>query len=118
MGLLWLVSGAAQADSPYVARGVTPTRLYTIRVAEMSGPERTLIGTLQGLLAKCCEEQIYIRPEAGGYDVWLQDLVDRYGVERIDVSDASWLVSHFQSEVNGYLLYQTGDDSVNVVLFD
>ena len=110
---LWLGPGAVQANSPYVVRGVTPTRLYTIRVADMSGPERTLIGTLQGLLAKCCAEQIYIRPEAGGYDVWLQDLVDHYGVERIDVTDASWLVDYFQSEINGYLLYQTGDDSVN-----
>ena len=72
-----------------------------------------MIGTLQGLLASTSTEQIYIRPLAGGYDTWLQDLVDNYGVERVDETDAMSLLDYFKSEVDGYLLYQVGDSSIN-----
>ena len=103
----------ANASQPHVAKGVQPTRLYTIRVPDMTGAERSMIGTLQGLLAASSSEQIYIRPLAGGYDTWLQDLVDQYGVERVDVTDALWLLDHFKDQVDGYLLYQVGDSSIN-----
>jgi hypothetical protein len=71
-----------QADA-YIAKGITPTKLYAIRVDNMTGPERTMIGTLQGIIAESSEEQIYIRPIAGGYDTWLDDLETNYGVERV-----------------------------------
>jgi hypothetical protein len=97
----------------YIAKGITPTKLYAIRVDNMTGPERTMIGTLQGIIADTSEEQIYIRPLAGGYDTWLEDLVNNYGVERIDVTSAMDLLDLFKNTLNGYILYQTGDGSIN-----
>ena len=47
----------------------------------MTGPERTMIGSLQGLIASASEEQIYIRPLSGGYDTWLDDLTIHYSVD-------------------------------------
>ena len=90
-----------------------PSRLYASRVSDMSGPERTMIGTLQGLLASSSTDQIYIRPLAGGYDNWLQDLEETYGVERVDVTAAMALMDYFKGEVDGYLLYQVGDSSIS-----
>ncbi|MDG2333580.1 MAG: GxGYxYP family putative glycoside hydrolase [Myxococcota bacterium] len=94
-------------------KGHRPTVLYAIPVAAMTGPERVLIATLQGILALDSDEQIYIHPEAGGYETWLEDLVLNYGVTRVDVVDAWWLVDHFADKISGYLLYETGNDSVN-----
>lgn len=113
---LWVLvplCSTAQAPGPTIAKAERPTRLYAILVSDMSGPERTMIGTLQGLLARSSTEQIYIRPLAGGYDTWLEDLVTNYGVERVDVTDPWTLLEHFQNQLSGYLLYQTGDSSIN-----
>ena len=113
---LWVLvplCSTAQAPGPTIAKAERPTRLYTILVSDMSGPERTMVGTLQGLIASTSSEQIYIRPLAGGYDTWLEDLVANYGVERVDVTDAWVLVDYFKTQLNGYLLYQGGDSSVN-----
>ncbi len=94
---------------PYITKAVQPTKLFTIRVDDMSGPERTMIGSLQGVIADNHEEQIYIRPLAGGYDTWLDDLVENYGVERIDITNAFSLLDYFKNwSLNGYLLYQVG----------
>jgi len=98
---------------PYITKAVQPTKLFTIRVDDMSGPERTMIGSLQGVIADNHEEQIYIRPLAGGYDTWLDDLVENYGVERIDITNAFSLLDYFKNELNGYLLYQVGNGSIN-----
>ena len=100
------------ADS-YIVKGVTPTKLYSVNVNNMTGPERTMVGTLQGVIAKTSEEQIYIRPLAGGYDTWLDDLETNYGVERVVVGYPWFLLDHFKDYVNGYILYQMGDGSIN-----
>jgi len=112
IGLLCIFVYMMHADA-YIAKGITPTKLYAIRVDNMTGPERTMIGTLQGIIADTSEEQIYIRPLAGGYDTWLEDLVNNYGVERIDVTSAIDLLNLFKNTLNGYILYQTGDGSIN-----
>ena len=96
-----------------ITKAVQPTLLYVIPVSAMSSAERTMVATLQGIVARSSAEQIYIHPQVGGYENWLQDLVSSYGVTRVDVTDPWWLVSHFQSHLTGYLLYQTGDDSIN-----
>ena len=44
----------------YIIKGHQPTVLYVIQVNNMTGAERTMIGTLQGIIAKTEEEQIYI----------------------------------------------------------
>ena len=75
IGLFCIFVYIMQADA-YIAKGITPTKLYAIRVDNMTGPERTMIGTLQGIIADTSEAQIYIRPLAGGYDTWLEDLVN------------------------------------------
>ena len=90
------------ADS-YIVKGVTPTKLYSVNVNNMTGPERTMVGTLQGIIAKTSEEEIYIRPIAGGYDTWLDDLVDNYGVERVEVGYPWFLLDYFKDYVDGYI---------------
>jgi len=110
--LLCSITCIAYAD-PYIAKGVTPTKLYSIRVDDMTGPERTMIGTLQGIIADISEEQIYIRPLAGGYDTWIDDLVTNYDVERVDITDPWFLLDYFKGNLNGYILYQIGDGSIN-----
>ena len=100
------------ADS-YIVKGITPTKLYSVNVNNMTGPERTMVGTLQGIIAKTSEEQIYIRPIAGGYDTWLDDLETNYGVERVVVGYPWFLLDHFKDFVDGYILYQVGDSSIN-----
>ena len=94
-------------------KGHRPTLLYVIPVAAMTGPERVLIATLQGILAQDSDEQIYIHPEVGGYETWLQDLVTNHGVTRVDIGDPWWLVDHFRPSITGYLLYATGNDSIS-----
>ena len=89
------------ADS-YIVKGVTPTKLYSVNVNNMTGPERTMVGTLQGVIAKTSEEQIYIRPLAGGYDTWLDDLETNYGIERVVVGYPWFLLDHFRDYVDGY----------------
>ncbi len=96
-----------------VTKARAPTLLHVIPESALSGPEKTLVATLQGIVARTSPEQIYIHPQVGGYETWLQDLEANHGVTRNDVSDPWWLVDHFQSYLTGYLLYQTGDDSIN-----
>jgi hypothetical protein len=81
----------------------------------MTGPERTMVGTLQGIIAETSEEQIYIRPIAGGYDTWLDDLETNYAVERVVVGYPWFLLDHFKDYVDGYILYQVGDSSINII---
>ena len=107
-----LVIASVFADS-YIVKGQQPTKLFSIRVDNMSGAERTMIGSLQGIIADNHSEQIYIRPLAGGYDTWLDDLVNNYNVERIEVVDAFYLLDYFKETLNGYILYQAGNHSIN-----
>ena len=106
--LLFYISATTLFADPYIIKATQPAKLFTILVDDMSGPERTMIGTLQGVIADSEEEQIYIRLLAGGYDTWLNDLVDNYNVERIDETDAMVLLNYFKDTLNGYILYQIG----------
>jgi len=110
--LLYSIICITYADS-YIVKGITPTKLYSIRVDNMTGPERTMIGTLQGIIADISEEQIYIRPLAGGYDTWIDHLTTDYDVERVDITDPWFLLDYFKENLNGYILYQVGDGSIN-----
>ena len=93
--LLYSIICITYADS-YIVKGITPTKLYSIRVDNMTGPERTMIGTLQGIIADISEEQIYIRPLAGGYDTWIDHLTTDFDVERVDITDPLFLLDYFK----------------------
>jgi hypothetical protein len=96
-----------------ITKAQEPTHLFVIDADDMSGPERVMIASLQGLVASTSAEQIYIRIPQGGYTTWLSDLQTTYGINHTDIDDPWWLVNYFKSHVEGYLLYQNGDSSVN-----
>lgn len=97
-----------------ITKAKQPLVLYSIPDSALSGAESTLVATLQGIVARTSTQQIYIDLVAGGYPTWLQDLQTSYGVTVSPVADPWWLVDHFQSSLTGYILYQSGDDSINV----
>jgi hypothetical protein len=110
---LFVSAIAAKCPQPRIVKAHRPTTLYVIGISDMSSPERTMIATLQGIIADHSDEQIWIRQDAGGYNTWLQDLVDNHGVTRIDTTDPWFLLDHFASSLDGYILYQNGDGSIN-----
>jgi hypothetical protein len=77
----------------------------------LSPTERTLATTLQGLLAGRGSETLYLNIPSLGYQIWLDDLVSRYGVHARP-GDLWKTVS--RSRVAGYVLFRTGTPSVNV----
>jgi len=96
-----------------VTKALEPTQLYVIPLSAMSNAEKTMIGSLQGLVSRHSDEQIYIDTDFGGYATWLNQLVSDYGVDRTDVTDPWELVDHFRPVIQGYLLYADGNDSIN-----
>ena len=110
---LFLCAVGAKCPQARIAKAHRPTTLYVIGVSDMTSPERTMIATLQGVLADHSDEQIWIRQDAGGYNTWLQDLVDNHGVTRINTTDPWFLLDRFKPSLDGYILYQNGDGSIN-----
>jgi protein-tyrosine phosphatase len=65
----------------YIKNTKKPTHLYVISQDHMTPYERTMIATLQGLTANYSDTQIYtLSPSQPDYQVWLDDLKDRYDV--------------------------------------
>lgn len=113
-GVALLLSAiGAKCPQHRIVKAHRPTTLYVIGLSDMTSPERTMIATLQGVLADHSDEQIWMRQDAGGYNTWLQDLVDNHGVTRINTTDPWFLLDHFASSLDGYILYQNGDGSIN-----
>ena len=98
------------AESAY-PKGQRPRLLSVLAEDSLSPAERTLATTLQGLLARRGSETLYLNIPSLGYQIWLDDLVSRYGVHA-RTGDLWKTVS--RSGVDGYVLFRTGTPSVNV----
>ncbi len=106
----------AYENGSYYPKGTTPTYLYAIAESGMTKQERVMIATLQGLLAKTSATGIWIEPpgeSSHSYSTWLSYLNSEYGVEYETKTDPWWLLDHFKSGIDGYILYEDGNDSVN-----
>ncbi|TCO21241.1 GxGYxY motif-containing protein [Kribbella steppae] len=103
-------SSFTAASSAY-PKGQRPRLLSVLAEDSLSPAERTLATTLQGLLARRGNETLYLNIPSLGYQIWLDDLVSRYGVHARP-GDLWKTVS--RSRVGGYVLFRTGTPSVNV----
>lgn len=107
-------------DSYYVKPAYSAKSLYVIDVSNMNDAEKTMIATLQGIIANKTSDQIYVTDTTGkagykedAYTRYLNDLRDHYGISYQTVTDPWELVDTYRSYVSGYLLYQSGNSSIN-----
>ena len=102
-------------NSPYPYSQV-PDTLFIIRDGDFSEAERLTIQSLQGLLAK--EKPRIYRDRGVGYSIWLQDLMNNYGIVADDSysKDLLGLVTHFQDKISGYILCDLHETSSNAAL--
>lgn len=92
----------------YIKNSVIPKYLYVISESDMTKAEQTMISTLQGIVARKSQEQIYIISNSEpDYKIWLEDLKSNYDVKYKMISDPWKLLNKFKSYVNGYILYTT-----------
>ncbi|TCC61916.1 hypothetical protein E0H73_14360 [Kribbella pittospori] len=106
-----VASAASAAGAAAYPKGQRPRLLNVLTEDSLSSAERTLATTLQGLLARRGGESLYLNIPSLGYQIWLDDLVSRYGV-RTRSGDLWTTVT--RSGVDGYVLFRTGTPSVNV----
>lgn len=109
----------ANSNFSYYEKPVfTASHLYTIDIQDMTYTERTMIATLQGIIANKTMSQIYIIDSnpyftEDAYSTYLNDLQNKYGVTYQQVNSAWDLVDIFSSYIDGYILYQAGNSSMN-----
>ncbi|MDR3628223.1 MAG: GxGYxYP family putative glycoside hydrolase [Ignavibacteriaceae bacterium] len=101
--------------SPYPV-SQKPDTLFVINDNNFSDTELLTIQTLQGILAQT-KPRIY-RVRGDGYPLWLNDLKSYYEVTTNYTysADLKGLLSHFKNEINGYLLTDGTQPSVNVAI--
>ena len=101
----------------YMKNPTTPTYLYVISQNIMSSSEKTMVATLQGLISNQSVNQIYTLNNAQpDYQIWLDDLVNSYGIAYEIISDPFRLLDIFKDYIEGYVLYNNSslkDPSIN-----
>ena len=118
-------AGGAGSSGALYPKGVRPSTLYVVEESGLSAPERVLLATLQGQLARRRPSSgevpgIYVNVPGIGYAVWLDDLATRYGIELVTGHGVWDLVDRFgapgrgNARVDTYVLYRDGEPSVNV----
>jgi protein tyrosine phosphatase (PTP) superfamily phosphohydrolase (DUF442 family) len=101
--------------SMYMKNTIRPTFLYIISQDNMTKSEKTLIATLQGIVNNKSHKQIYtLNSEQPDYQIWLEDLKKNYGITYKNISDPWELLYNFKDYVDGYVLYDEGNNpSIN-----
>ncbi|MBU3107508.1 GxGYxYP domain-containing protein [Clostridium gasigenes] len=93
-------------NDSYIKNSIIPKHLYVISENGMSNEEKTMISTLQGLVATKSDDQIYIlSSNEPDYQIWLKDLNDNHNVKYTNIQDPWQLLSKFKNYINGYILY-------------
>lgn len=99
----------------YIKNLIIPKYLYVISQDGMTKEEKTMIATLQGIVATKSEQQIYtLSSTEPDYKIWLEDLKDNYGVNYEIIKDPWVLLNKFSSYVNGYILYNNIDKNPSI----
>ena len=103
--------------SNYIKNPIIPTYLYVISQDTMTPSERTMIATLQGLVNNTSSFQIYtLNSKQPDYQIWLDDLMNNYGISYEVIVDPWDLLDIFKGYINGYILYSKNslkDPSIN-----
>ncbi len=103
--------------SNYIKNPIIPTWLYVISQNTMTPSESTMIVTLQGIVNSKSSSQIYtLNSSQPDYQIWLDDLKNRYGIVYQIILDPWRLLDIFKSYVEGYVLYNNKslkDPSIN-----
>ncbi|MBZ9621781.1 protein phosphatase [Clostridium sp. FP2] len=101
----------------YIKNPTIPTYLYVVSQNSMTSSERTMITTLQGLVNSHSSSQIYtLNTSQPDYQIWLDDLKNRYGISYENVSEPWRLLDIFKDYIDGYVLYNNKslkDPSIN-----
>ncbi|ATW25768.1 hypothetical protein DCMF_14240 [Candidatus Formimonas warabiya] len=104
-------------ESAYIKSSKKPKFLYVIDQKGMNSPERTMIATLQGLVANLSDTQIYtLNSSNPDYKIWLEDLKSGHGIGYQMVSDPWMLLNHLKGYIKGYVIYDNvsgNDPSIN-----
>ena len=93
-------------------KGQKLTSVVAIDMRKLNAPERVMISTLQGVLAKSSARQIFMN-EPG--PPWMNFLAEHYAI-KVAIMPAPWkLLAQFATNIDGYILYDqaTNKDSVN-----
>lgn len=92
--------------SPYIKNNIIPKSLYIIPESKMTLEERTMISTLQGIVSNKSDCQIYIIPSnENDYNIWLNDLKDKFKVKTFNIDNPWELLKSFKKYINGYIIY-------------
>lgn len=98
----------------YIKNYIIPKSLYVISEDELTLEEKTMVATLQGIVAAKSNKQIYIiSSQESDYKVWLLDLKNN-NVE-VTYLENSWeLLTEFSPLIDGSVLYNgTTTPSIN-----
>lgn len=103
--LLALGSALGHAEPDIYPKGTNLASLWVIADGAMpTDAQKTLVTTLQGLVASRSSEQIYVDGGAG-YSIWKNHLHSAYGITLHTVTTPWQLVTRFKGLVAGYILY-------------
>lgn len=101
----------------YIKNPKAPTYLYVMSQNTMTSSERTMVATLQGIISSQSINQIYtLSSGQPDYQIWLDDLVNNYGIAYEIISDPFRLLDIFKDYIEGYVLYNNSsliDPSIN-----
>lgn len=101
----------------YIKNSKEPKSLYVIDQDNMNSAEKTMIATLQGLVANFSEIQIYtVSKTHPDYSIWLDDLKTTYNIKYKIVNNPWKLLNLLKKYINGYVLYNNDsgiDPSIN-----
>lgn len=102
---------AARAENGGLPKGTNVASLVVISESNLANPaQKTLVATLQGLVARQSAQQIYI-DGGSGYSIWYKHLYTAYGIPYSTVSSPWSMLSQFKSCVSGYVLYDKAANS-------
>ena len=98
-------SVGVRADSSFFPKGTNLTSLVVISDGNLTNtPQKVLIATLQGLVARRSARQIYI-DGGSGYSIWDRQLNSDYGVALETETNPWTLLGEFRGLVSGYIRY-------------
>lgn len=88
-----------------------PAHLYVIKSSSMNDAQKIMILTLQGIVAQN-KPEIYV-DFGDSSTTWLDDLKNNYSISYERNEDPWWYIDHFKSTLDGYILFNMGDNSEN-----
>lgn len=90
----------------YIKNSIIPKSLYVISEDDLTLEEKTMVATLQGVVAAKSDKQIYIiSSQEPDYKIWLLDLINNNNIEATYLENPWELLTGFSHLIDGYVLY-------------